>query len=126
MTRVILGFAVAALWLPVLSYLTGGVYAEFWFVMTAAFTVPMTLFVAVPLYYRWRQRVSFVRCLLAGVVIGVIGAVAFLAMTNPQAALNWSPGVVGAGVVSSIIFWVIAIWKNQAAGGRPGVGDAAI
>ena len=120
MTRVILGFAVAALWLPVLSYLTGGVYAEFWFVMTAAFTVPMTLFVAVPLYYRWRQRVSFVRCLLAGLVIGVIGAVAFLTMTNRQAALNWSPGVVGAGVVSSIIFWVIAIWKNQAAGRRPG------
>jgi hypothetical protein len=128
MLRVVLGFAVAALWLPVVLYFTAGDYHAFWFVMTASFTVPLTLFVAVPVYYFWRRRITFFRCLSAGFVIGTLGALVFLAMTNPQAALNWSPGLIGSGILTSIMFWVIAIWNNGALGGsaRSETGDAAI
>jgi hypothetical protein len=96
--------------------------------MTAAFTVPLTLFIAAPLCYVWRRRITFLRCLVAGFVIGALGALAFLVMTNAQAALNWSPGLIGAGVVTSIIFWAIAVWNNSNIGGAasPGAGDAAI
>ena len=124
MPRIVLGFAVAALWLPVLLYFSAGDYGEFWFVMTAAFTVPLTLLVALPLYYFWRRRITFWRCLSAGCVIGILGTLAFLAMTNPQAAINWSPGLVGSGIVTSIIFWAIAVWNNDALGSE--AGDAAI
>jgi len=128
MVRLILGFTAAALWLPVLLYFAAGDYAEFWFAMTALFTVPLTVFVALPLYYFCRGRITFGRCLLAGFGIGVLGAVAFLVTTHPQAALNWSPGLIGAGVLSSIIFWAVAIWQNAALKGvhRRGAGNAAI
>ena len=127
MTRLVLGFVVAALWLPVLLYFTAGDYGQFWFAMTAAFTAPLTLFIAAPLYYVWRRRITFLRCLAAGLVVGALGALAFLAMTNAQAAINWSPGLIGAGVVTSIIFWAIAVWNNSNIGGAasPRVGDAA-
>jgi putative effector of murein hydrolase len=128
MTRVVLGFAVAALWLPVLLYFTAGDYGAFWLFMTASFTVPLTLFVAVPLYYFWRRRITFWRCILAGFAIGAIGALAFLAMTHPEAALNWSPGLIGSGVVTSLVFWFIAVWKNGDLGrsAESGATDAAI
>ena len=128
MVRLILGFAAAGLWLPVLLYFAAGEYAEFWFVMTALFTIPLTVFVAVPLYYFWRAHITFGRCLLAGFGIGVVGTLAFLAMTHPEAALNGSPALIGAGVLSSVIFWAIAIWQNGALKGTHGrgTGNAAI
>ena len=126
MTRLVFGFAVAALWLPVLLYFTAGDYSQFWFVMTATFTVPLTLFVAVPLYYFWRRRITLWRCVLAGVVIGILGALAFLAVTHAQAALNWSPALIGSGLVTSIIFWLVAIWNNRALEESAKSEDAAI
>jgi len=128
MTRVFLGFAAAALWLPLVSYFTGGVYGQFWFVMTASFTLPLTVVLAIPLFFLWRRRITFWRCLLAGLAIGLVGALAFLAMTNLAAALNWSPGLIGAGVLSSIVFWAVGIWNNGALAGppNPGVSNAAI
>lgn len=115
MIRVVLGFVVAALWLPAVLYFTDRTYGQFLFVMSAIFTVPLVLFVAVPLYYVWRRRITFGRCLASGFVIGALGALAFLAMTNPQAAFNWSPGLISAGAVTSIIFWAIAVWKRDPA-----------
>jgi hypothetical protein len=130
MVRVILGFVAAALWLPLLFLLVegGNYYGRVWFSMVAAFTIPLTLFAAVPLFYFWRSRITFWRCLLAGVGLGLVGAAAFLLMTNPTAAANWFLGMVGAGVLSSMIFWFIAVWNNGALAkpDDPGVGNAAI
>jgi len=127
MTRVFLGFAAAALWLPLVSYFTGGVYGQFWFVMTASFTVPLTVVFAIPLFFLWRKRITFWRCLLAGLAIGFVGTLAFLVTTHPAAALNWAPGLIGTGVLSSIVFWAVAIWNNDAVRGptNSGVGNAA-
>jgi hypothetical protein len=110
--RIVVGFLAAALWLPLFSLATSGPYGGFWFGMTAMFTVPLTLLVAVPLFYLWRRRITFWRCLLAGLAIGIIGAALFLLLTNPLAARNWSPLLIGAGVLSSLVFWAIAIWRN--------------
>ena len=114
MVRIVVGFLAAALWLPLLSLATSGPYGGFWFGMTAIFTVPLTLLVAVPLFYLWRRRITFWRCLLAGLAIGIIGAALFLLVTNPLAARNWSPLLAVAGVLSSLVFWAIAVWRNPA------------
>jgi hypothetical protein len=112
MVRIVLGFMAAALWLPLLELATSRIYGGFWFGMTAMFTVPLTLLVAVPLFYLWRRQITLWRCLLAGLAIGIIGAVVFLVTTNPLAALNWSPLLVVVGVLSSVVFWVTAVWRN--------------
>jgi hypothetical protein len=115
MVRIVLGFIAAALWLPVLELVAGeisGGYGRFWFGMTAMFTVPLTVLVAVPLFYVWRRRITFWRCVFAGLVIGIIGAGLFLLTTNPLAALNWSPLLIVVGVLSSLVFWAIAVWRN--------------
>jgi hypothetical protein len=112
MLRLILGFAAAALWLPILSYATSGIYGGFWFGMIAFYTIPLTVLVATPLYYFNRKRVTFWLCVIAGVAVGVLGALLFLVMTNPLAALNWSPLLIGSGLLSSIVFWVVGVWKN--------------
>jgi hypothetical protein len=115
--RIILGFVAAALWLPLLELLAGAVtggYGRFWFFMTAIFTVPLTILLAVPLFCLWRRRITFWRCVFAGLAIGIVGAVIFLVTTNPLAALNSSPLLIVAGVLSSLVFWVIAVWRNAA------------
>jgi len=117
MMRIVLGFAAAAMWLPLLQLMAGELadgYGLFWFGMTAMFMVPLTVLVAVPLFYVWRRRITFWRCVFAGLVIGIVGAVIFLLTTNPLAALNWSPLLILVGVLSSLVFWVVAVWRNPA------------
>jgi len=114
MTRLILGFFTAALWLPLLAYILDSTYyGEFWAFAIAFYTVPLTIFVALPAYFLVRKRISFLLCVGMGCVIGVIGAFIFFLVTNPLAAMNWAPGLISAGIMSSIVFWVIAIWKNK-------------
>ena len=113
MTRLILGFAAAALWLPVLMYVIAGGHGEFWFVMIASFTVPLTLFVAAPLYYFSRRRVTFWACVMVGLAIGAVGSLTFLLAINPYTARTWAPSLLLAGIISSVIFWIVAIWKNR-------------
>ena len=83
--------------------------------MVSSFTVPLTLLVAVPLYLRIRGQVSFLQCLGAGLVAGLIGVALFYLGTNPLAALNWGVSLVLAGLLSSVVFWLVAVWKNDQA-----------
>ena len=128
MVRIVVGFLAAALWLPLLSLATSGPYGAFWFGMTAMFTVPLTLLVAVPLFYMWRRRITFWLCLVAGLAIGIIGAALFLLVTNPLAARNWAPLLIVAGVLSSVVFWATAVWRNSTLTNSrsKAAGDAAI
>jgi len=127
MVRIVFGFAVAALWLPIVAYATGGVYGWFWSSMTGIFTIPLTIVLAVPVFYVWRRRITFWRCLTAGLAVGLVGALLFLLMTNPLAALHSLPAFVLAGTFSSTLFWVVAVWNNKVVGelGHAG-GKAAI
>ena len=96
----------------IVAYATSGIYGQFWSGMIALYTIPLTIFVAAPLYYFNRKRVTFWLCVIAGVAIGVVGSLLFLVTTNPLAALNWSPLLIGSGLLSSIVFWVVGVWKN--------------
>lgn len=127
MTRIVLGFIAAAMWLPLLQLIAGevaGGYGRFWFGMTAMFMVPLTVLFAVPLFYLWRRRITFWRCVFAGLATGIVGAVIFLLTTNPLAALNWSPLLIVVGVLSSLVLWVVAVLKNRAL--TDGASNAAI
>lgn len=112
MARLILGFLAAALWLPVLMYVTAGGHGEFWFVMIASFTVPLTLFVAAPLYYFSRRRVTFWACIKVGIALGIVGSLTFLLAIDPHTARIWAPSLLLAGFISSVVFWFVGIWKN--------------
>jgi len=112
MARLILGFLAAALWLPVLMYVTAGGHGELWFVMVASFTVPLTLFVAAPLYYFSRRRVTFWACIMVGIALGIVGSLTFLVAIDPHTARMWAPSLLLAGFISSVVFWFVGIWKN--------------
>ena len=112
MLRIVVAFTVAALWFPSLSYFMSGEYGPFWFFMIALYTAPLTLLVAVPLHYFNRKRITFLFCVLVGLGIGLLGVLSFWAMSNQLAAQNWAPLLIGTGIVSSVLFWVIGIWRN--------------
>jgi hypothetical protein len=113
MLRLVLGFVVAALWLPAYAYVLSRSLVESGAVLVAMFTVPLTLFVAAPLYWALRERVGFLACICAGLCVGAIGCLLFWLSTNTLAALNWSPLLLAAGLVSSFLFWVVALWGNK-------------
>jgi hypothetical protein len=106
------GLLVAALWLPVVLYFTSGPYAKFGFFITAFYTVPLTLFVAAPLVYLLRYCLSLALCLASGLAIGVAGTLMVLATTNRLFAWNASLVLMLCGLVSSLIFWVVGVWRN--------------
>ena len=81
MVRLILGFIVAALWLPALAYLTSRSFVGSLAGLIALFTVPLTL-CAVPLYVLLRRRVTFWWCALAGLSGGVAGCLVDWLVTN--------------------------------------------
>jgi hypothetical protein len=114
MKRLILAFIVAAFWAPLLSTLTSESYFRVQaFILVALFTVPLTLFVAVPLYCVVRKKIALRLCTLFGIGIGSIGALLFLLMTNLEAFLKFAPLHILTGLISSLLFWLVGIWRNQ-------------
>jgi len=112
--RIVLGFIAAALWLPGLLYILASSPAEeFAARPPLLFTVPLTVFFAVPAFLFLKKRPSFLLCVSAGAAIGGIGALLFLLTTHLEAALNWAPALIGCGLVSSVLFWLVAIWRNR-------------
>lgn len=81
MLRILIGFLVAALWLPLLGLL--------------GFSWEGTFF--------------------AGAVAGAVGALTFGGLSNSLSGWGTLPGFALVGVVSALIFWVIAIRKNSSA-----------
>ncbi len=112
MSRLVAGFIAGALWMPAFAYFADREYGMVMTVMIAIFTVPLTLFVAAPLYYLFRNKIGLWTCMAFGVVIGLIGAGIFGATTHYEAFVRWAPLLVGAGWLSSMIFWFVGIWRN--------------
>ena len=116
MARLIVGFVVAALWLPALTFALSEAYWNmFWAGAVGAFTVPLTLLVALPLFLILRRRywLRFWHYAIFGLSVGVVGAAVFWLTTNGLAALNWLPVFLIAGLVSSVVFWVVGVWRNN-------------
>lgn len=110
--RVILGFAVAALWLPLLGFLLGksgeGIW---WFNISLLVTGPLTILLAVPAYILLRRRAGLFVCTFGGLAIGALGAIALSLVTHPLAAGNTAPLFVVSGAISGIVFWLVALWR---------------
>ena len=109
--RVVLGFVVAALWLPAIGLFMDW-YSGVWARASTLLSVPLTVFVAVPIYLVVRKRISFLICAFAGVGIGALGALPWALDGNTRAAMNLAPILMVVGFISSILFWLIAVWKN--------------
>ena len=115
MFRISLGFLAAASWLPLLLYFTSDEFGDFWSVMVAYFTVPLTVFIAVPLFivFSRRSNVGAAACLIFGFAVGLVGVLLFWLMTNQQAMLRWAVALVLSGVLSGFVFWIAGVWKNE-------------
>lgn len=113
MGRLILGFFVAALWLPMIAAVASPSLTESLAILVAMFTIPLTLFVGAPLYWLFRRRVGFWWCAVAGISIGILGVFLFWLVTNALAARNWAPVLIAVGLISSLLFWVVGIWRNN-------------
>jgi uncharacterized membrane protein YeiH len=114
MLRLFLGFVVAAVWLPVslLLYSPAG-QGELPAVLVAMLAVPLTVFAAAPLYWVLRRRVNLIVCICSGAIVGVFGCLLFWLGTNWLATVNTSPAILITALVSSLIFWAVAIWNNK-------------
>ena len=114
--RLVAGLLVAALWLPLLGLLTVPWSGPFWSVMTALYTVPLTLLVAAPLAFLFRRRLTLVLCLAFGLTISLLGVLVFSATTNYLAGLRWAPLLTASGLISSFLFWWVAVspqWRSN-------------
>jgi hypothetical protein len=112
--RLIGGLLVAALWLPALLYIVSrGWEREFSFLIVAYYTIPLTLLVAGPLVYIQRKKLTLVRCLTVGLLLGTLGAFTFWSPYSLKAMFNWGPVLMFVGVISSLLFWVVSVWRNR-------------
>jgi hypothetical protein len=113
-TRVVAGLIAAALWLPLAaSLLAPGGERVPAFALPALYTVPLTAVIAAPLVYFFRRNLSFIRCCIVGLGIGTVGALTFWSPYSNAALLSWGPTLVAAGLLSSVVFWVVGIWRNR-------------
>ena len=111
-SRLVAGLIVAAFWFPVCLYFRDDRYGPLGFILAASFTVPITLFVAAPLVYFLRGRLSFWLCCVLGVVLGSLGLVPNMLAGNWGAARNIGLTMMLVGLVSSMLFWVVGVWRN--------------
>lgn len=113
MSRIILGFIVAAFWLPLL--LSFSEYGEFWFRMVLLFTAPIIIIFGVPLFILFysKRNISFMLCAISGIALGLVGCVLFLLLSNTLTAYNVAPLFTLSGLLSGIIFWFVGVWKND-------------
>ena len=110
--RLVLGIIAEALWLPILAYVTLGRLGEGYFVILAMFTVPLTLFVAVPFYLLTKKYFTFLVSIYFGLAIGALVALVYYLNTDPINGVNMAPIFLLLGLISSVLFWIVAIWKN--------------
>ena len=113
MFRVTSGLIAAALWLPILN--SAVAHAEDQkpaFLVIAIYTVPLTLFIAAPLVFLLRRKLTLGRCLLTGALLGIVGALTFWSPYSVKSSL-WGAPLVLAGLLSSLLFWVIGVWRNR-------------
>ena len=113
-SRIVLGFAVAALWLPAVIYLRAEDSTEQFFARVPLLvTTTFTLFVAVPAYLLLRQKATLAACLAAGFLIGALGLALFTLTTHWQAGVGWAPAFLTVGPISAAAFWVVGLWGND-------------
>ncbi len=114
MVRLILGFVSAAMWLPVYLYFTTGAERQWTFVLTCAFTVPLTAFVAAPAFYFVRRHVDLLLCTAFGAFIGALCSIMFVnTFADMQSAVDKILMFMAIGLFSSLLFWAIGVWGNR-------------
>lgn len=118
MLRVLIGFFVAASWLPLVGLLGFSWEGNFFAGAAAVFTVPLTFCFALPIYILFHYakiRPSWWVCMTIGAFAGGVGAVAFAGLSNRLAGWGALPSFAIIGAISALIFWVIAIRMNGVA-----------
>src|SRR5688572_14503455 len=113
MVRLVFGFLVAALWLPLVAWLASPSLVESLAGPIAAMSVSLTLLVAAPSFWLVRRRVGLRGCLLGGLAVSALGSVLFWAATNTPAVLSWGPFILAGALVSASFFWFVALWRND-------------
>ncbi|NII10026.1 hypothetical protein [Oleiagrimonas sp. C23AA] len=112
MYRIVCGFVVAALWLPVVQWLVVDGYNGFWFACVAAGTLGVSVIFGVPLFLALRRHLGAGCCLLAGMGLAAVGVLVFGLATNMAAAMRWGGVFLIVGLISGALFWLVAVWHN--------------
>jgi hypothetical protein len=122
--RLVLGLLVAALWFPLLAWERALDHGWVAFMLVGMFTLPVTLLMAAPLVYLLRRRLSFTLCCTFGIALGGLLALADVLTGNWVAARGDALMGIPVGLISSILFWLIGVWRNRALTIAGGVRDA--
>ena len=111
MIRLVLGFSFTALTLPALGLLSSKDFS----VYVAITTIPATLVFGLPAFL-WMKRKDWLvwwAFLLAGLIGGIICAGCWVAVIGePTGLITGIPFMGALGVIHSMAFWLISIWRN--------------
>ena len=111
MFRALIGLIVGGVWFPAVLLVMGGGPFAFLF---GLFTVTASV-IAFPivLLLRWWRWMNLPACALFGAVLGLLGGYASsAAFGTPPPPIAQSGGLIGLGVASSILFWLVGVWRN--------------
>ena len=112
--RLVLGLLAAALWFPLLAWQRAQENGWVSFMIVGMFTLPVTLLIAAPLVCFLRRRLSFPLCCAFGIVLGGLLALPDVLLGNWVVARGDALMVIPVRLISSIVFWLIGVWRNRA------------
>ena len=113
MLRIAAAFLVVTLACPLLPLLSGRASGSAEFVALAGFTVPVAVFLGLPMLalLLWRGWRSWWQFGLGGAVIGAACVLPFAA-GGPLLLLFLVPNFIAIGAVHGLAFWALGVWRN--------------
>jgi hypothetical protein len=111
--RIVFGFLVCALGYPFVALLSGDSYAISGALAVASISIPITVLVAVPLFFLLRSRdwLGLWKTVGTGAAAGLLASI-FFAGIDWYAFLFISSVFAPMGAVHALIFWFIAVYRN--------------
>jgi len=112
MLRLTAAFTLTVLLLPALGLLSGTDFATY----LIATTGPATFLFGVPIYFTFRSKgwFSWRHYFVAGLVGGLLCALTWVVLIGePSGLIGAAPLMASLGGMHGIIFWAIAIYRNE-------------
>lgn len=113
MARVVAAFVIVPLLYPLSILLVSGEEGWAGAIWAASFTIPITVVIGIPLFFIFRKKAwwRWWQFALGGVLAGLVASLPPL-LNSWEAAALFAFYFVPFGLAHSVVFWLIAVWRN--------------